>query len=211
MDTGRPDRVISGDAPRDVRRPHVESQLFAALARLIGTGRAPSDITVAQIAKEAGIGRATFYLYFDDREAFNVRLLEHLWEQLAEPLARLWSGVAAGGALIDEAVLHFLRVYRDLAPLATAADDAAASGGAVAAQVQARMAELIDATAAALDAGKQAGVIRPEAPSYETASVVVWMTERACFQVARTADDAQLERLAVALSLMSRRGVGVGD
>lgn len=209
MHDGEAKAAISGDAPRDVRRPHIEGQLIGAFTRLVAEGRSPAEVSVAQLARQAGIGRATFYLYFADRQAFNRRLVEFSSEQLAEPLERLWAAVTDDGPQADGAVLGFLRAYRDLGPLMTAVADAAATDPAIGQLVQQGMDEMIERTAAALEAGKASGAIEPEVPLQETAAVLVWMAERACYQVARTADEAELERLALALSFVSRRGVSV--
>lgn len=192
-----------------MRRPHIEAQLIGALTRLVAEGRSPAEISVAQLARQAGIGRATFYLYFADRQAFNRRLVEFTSEQLAGPLERLWAAVTDGGQQVDTAVLGFLRAYRDIGPLMTAVFDAAATDAAIGQLVQQSMDGLIAMTAAALEAGKASGAIEPDVPPHETAAVLVWMAERACYQVARNADDAELERLALALSFVSRRGVSV--
>ena len=208
VDPGETLAQISGDAPRDVRRPHVEAQLIAAMTKLINGGLAANDISISRLTGEAGIGRATFYLYFADRQAFNLRLADYLREKLMPALEQLWAAITAGGwDTADEAMLQFLRVYRDHGTIAQAVSDAAAVDPFVLSRMQDGMRTLIDLTAEAIDAGKQAHVIRADAPTYEAAAIVVWMAERACSQIAPSADDAQLDRLVLALRFLTRDGL----
>lgn len=203
--TGAPEPV-GGDAPRELRRPGVEAALFAALGRLIDRGEVPSDIPIGRLSREAGISRATFYLYFADRRAFNLRLVVHGWEVLAEPLQRLWDAVTSGERAIEAALFDLMRVYRDHGAVMTAVMDAGTTDPEVAGTIQTQIDALIDATTAALEQGQRAGTIRP-VPARETAAVLVWMAERACSQLGRSADDDRLRRLALAMAQLSRSGV----
>jgi TetR/AcrR family transcriptional regulator, ethionamide resistance regulator len=65
------------------------------------------------------------------------------------------------------------------------------------------MGEFVAATTAALELAQAGGLVRAELPAGETAAALSWMVERTCYQVARDADDAQLERLAQALSAIA--------
>ncbi|MCV7236016.1 TetR family transcriptional regulator [Mycobacterium branderi] len=56
--------AISGRAPRDERRPDVERRLFAAVDTLCADGTPFAEVSIARLVREAGLGRATFYLYF---------------------------------------------------------------------------------------------------------------------------------------------------
>lgn len=205
--TGR-ETPPGGDAPRDQRRPGVEAALFDALGRLIEQGAVPSEIPVGRLSREAGISRATFYLYFADKRAFNLRLVVHGWEVLAQPLQHLWGAVTSGERTVEAALYELMRVYRDNGAVMTAVMDAGTTDPAVAESIRTQMDALIDATAAALEQGQRAGTIR-DVPARETASLLVWMAERACSQLGRTDDDDRLRRLARAMSQLSRDGVVV--
>jgi AcrR family transcriptional regulator len=205
MDPAEALAQIPPETPRDVRRPHVEAQLIATMERLIATGFAPADISIGRLAREAGIGRATFYLYFPDRQAFNLRLVDYLREALTPALEQLWAAVTGGGwASADEAALTLLRTYRKHGPIAEAVSEAAAVDAVLAARLQEGMNGLIELTEKAIDAGKQANVIRREIPSAETAAILVWTAERMCSQLAPNADDDQLDRLVLALKFLTR-------
>lgn len=197
---------VAGDASRDQRRPHVEAKLFAALGRLIEQGDVPADIPIGRLSREAGISRATFYLYFADRRAFNLRLVSHGWEVLAQPLQDLWDAVTSGESTVEAALYELMRVYRDNGAVMTAVMDAGTGDAEVAESIQKQIDALIDATASALEQGQAAGTIR-DVPAHETASVLVWMAERACSQLGRTADDDRLRRLAQSMSQLVSRGV----
>lgn len=199
---------LAGDAPRDQRRPRVEAGLFAALGRLIEQGAVPSDVPIGRLSREAGISRATFYLYFADKRAFNLRLVVHGWELLAPPLQHLWEAVTSGERTVETALYELMRVYRDNWAVMTAVMDAGTTDPEVAESIRTQMDALIDATTTALEQGQQAGTIR-DVPARETASVLVWMAERACSQLGRASDDEKLHRLALAMSQLSRNGVVV--
>ncbi|MDV8002360.1 TetR/AcrR family transcriptional regulator [Rhodococcus sp. IEGM 1408] len=203
-----PETPPGGDAPRDQRRPGVEAALFAALGRLIEQGAVPSEIPVGRLSREAGISRATFYLYFADRRAFNLRLVLHGWELLTQPLQHLWEAVISGERTVEAALYELMRVYRDNAAVMAAVMDAGTTDPEVAESITTQMGALIDATTAALEHGQRAGTIR-DVPARETASVLVWMAERACSQLGSTADDDRLRRLARAMAQLSRDGVVV--
>lgn len=197
-----------GDAPREVRRPHVEAKLFAALGRLVDRGDVPTEIPIGRLSREAGISRATFYLYFADRREFNLRLVDHGWEVLAAPLQLLWDAVTSESRVVETALYELMRVYREHGALMTAVMDAGTTDAAVAERIQTQMDQLIDATTAALEQGQQAGTIHAVS-ARETAAILVWMTERTCSQLGRTADDDQLHRLALSMSQLCRGGVVV--
>lgn len=203
-----PATALGGDAPRDQRRPGVEAALFSALGRLMEQGAVPSDIPIGRLSREAGISRATFYLYFADRRAFNLRLVVHGWELLAQALQHLWEAVTSGGRTVESALYELMRVYRDNWAIMHAVMDAGATDSEVAESIRSRMDALIEATATALEQGQRAGTIR-DVPARETASVLVWMAERACSRLGRASDDDQLRRLARAMSQLSRGGVVV--
>ena len=63
---------------------HVEERLLAAIERLLQDGRKFGSLTVEQLAREAGIGRATFYLYFRDKGELVQRLMRRLTDEVAQ-------------------------------------------------------------------------------------------------------------------------------
>jgi AcrR family transcriptional regulator len=195
--------ALSGRAPRGERRPGVEASLIAAVERLLADGTPFADIGVGRLAKEAGISRATFYLYFPDRTQFVLRLADHLRDRIVEPLSLLWSGGAGDRTALETALRALVFDFREHGAAAAAVLETAATDPVIAARLQEAMDAFVAATTTALELGQAAGLVRSELPVAETAAALSWMVERTCYQVARDADDASLERLATALSAIA--------
>jgi AcrR family transcriptional regulator len=194
------DRVLDGRAPRSARRPGVEARLIAAVQRLTDSGRPFSSVSVAELVAEAGIGRATFYLYFADRTAFLLRLVDHARAQIAEPLDLVWGNPALDRNALGEVIRTVVaRFHRDAA-IISAVLEAAAVDDVVAARLDAEMQRFIATGSTVLAFAQAAGLIRPELRPPETAAALSWMIERVCYQVARQADDAALDAVSDALS-----------
>lgn len=62
----------------------VEDRLLLAIERLLGSGTSFSALTVDQLAREAGIGRATFYLHFKDKAQLVHRLMRKLTAEVVD-------------------------------------------------------------------------------------------------------------------------------
>jgi AcrR family transcriptional regulator len=199
--------VISGKAPRDERRPDVERRLFEAVSSLCADGTSFTEVSVSQLVREAGLGRATFYLYFADRSAFVLRLIDHTREQIAGPVSVLWGTVLEDRAALEAALLEFVTVFSSEYPLAAAVVDAAANDPAAKAKLDEGMQMFITESAKVLKKAQKRGLIRTDLPAYETASALVWMTERSCYQLARRTDRAALKRLAHTLAMIAWHGL----
>lgn len=52
---------------RRARRPSIEDRLLPAMERLFEQGQNFATITVEELAREAGVARATFYLHFKNK------------------------------------------------------------------------------------------------------------------------------------------------
>lgn len=69
------------------RRAATRERILAAAKRLLERGDSVAGLTVAQLAEEAEVSRATFYLHFPDKR--------HLVEALFETAIAEWNEVAA--------------------------------------------------------------------------------------------------------------------
>jgi len=54
-------------AKRQERREEIERQLLDATERLMAAGASFTELSVDRLATEAGISRASFYIYFEDK------------------------------------------------------------------------------------------------------------------------------------------------
>jgi TetR/AcrR family transcriptional regulator, ethionamide resistance regulator len=194
------EQVVDGRAPRSARRPLVEARLISAVERLTADGRSFSSVSVAELVAEAGIGRATFYLYFADRTAFLLRLVDHARAQIAEPLDVIWGDPGGDRAVLTSAMRAILHRFRDDAAVISAVLEAAAVDPLVAARLDDEMRGFIVTSTTALEAAQRTGAIRPELNPAETAAALTWMVERVSYQVARQLDAVALDARADALS-----------
>jgi AcrR family transcriptional regulator len=194
------DRLLDGRAPRSARRPGVEARLIAAVQRLTDSGRPFSSVSVAELVAEAGIGRATFYLYFADRTAFLLRLVDHARAQIAEPLDLVWGNPALDHGALTEVIRTVVARFHRHAAIISAVLEAAAVDDLVAARLDAEMQGFIATGTTVLAFAQAAGMIRPELRPPQTAAALSWMIERVCYQAVRQAQEAELEAIAETLS-----------
>lgn len=199
--------MISGKAPRDVRRPDVERRLFGAVSKLCADGTPFAEVSISQLVREAGLGRATFYLYFPDRSAFVLRLIDYIRERLAGPVSVLWGAALEDRETLEAAMLEFVNTFNSDYSLAAAVVDAAGTDPVAKSKLDEGMQLFISDSAKILKKAQKNGLIRADLPAYESASALVWMTERSCYQLARVRDPAALKRLAHTLAMISWHGL----
>jgi len=199
--------VISGKAPREERRPDVERRLIDAVSKLCGDGTPFAEVSISRLVREAGLGRATFYLYFPDRSAFVLRLSDYIRERLAGPVSVLWGAALEDRQTLESAMLDFVATYSSEYTLVAAVVEAGANDPAVKSRLEDGMQTFVSKSAEVLEAAKTNGVVTAELPAYESAAALVWMTERTCYQLGSTTDPDALERLAHTLATIAWRAL----
>src|ERR1700753_3382120 len=78
---------------RQQRREQMERRLLDATERLMSEGASFTELSVDRLGPEAGISRASFYIYFEDKAHLLRRLARQVMGDLAED-GQLWWGVA---------------------------------------------------------------------------------------------------------------------
>jgi AcrR family transcriptional regulator len=201
--------VPDARAPRSQRRPVVEARLIAAVEQLAADGAPFSEVSVARLVAAAGLGRATFYLYFPDRSSFLLRLADHARDVIAEPLARLWGDLGRGiDRTMLEAVLHdIVHRFHDHRTVISAVIEAASTDPVIASRLDEAMRTFIAACTCALETAQRDGSVRPGLACAETAAALSWMVERTCYQLARDAAADHLDRLALSLADIAWRAL----
>lgn len=83
-------------ANRQERREQIERLLLDATERLMADGASFTELSVDRLATEAGISRASFYVYFEDKGDLLRRLTGQVFDDLAAAAERWWGcrGVA---------------------------------------------------------------------------------------------------------------------
>ena len=80
-------------AKRQERREQIERRLLDATERLMRDGASFTELSVDRLSTEAGMSRANFYIYFEDKGDLLRRLASQVFGELADS-AELWWGVA---------------------------------------------------------------------------------------------------------------------
>jgi AcrR family transcriptional regulator len=170
-------------AKRQERREQIERQLLDATERLMAAGASFTELSVDRLATEAGISRASFYIYFEDKGHLLRSLTGQVFADLANAAERWWS-VAQRRDPTDvlAAMTGIVASYRRHQPLLVALNEMAGYDP----QVGATYREVLTAIAARLteviEDGQAGGAIRRDVSSAITASTLTWMVERACQQ-----------------------------
>src|ERR1044071_1389315 len=77
-------------AKRQERREQIERDLLSATERLMRDGTSFTELSVDRLATEAGISRASFYIYFEDKGYLLRRLASQVLGDLTASGERWW-------------------------------------------------------------------------------------------------------------------------
>lgn len=162
-------------------------------------GQSFTELSVDRLATEAGISRATFYIYFEDKRQLLLQLTGQVTAELGAAAA-IWFDVAdqATVELARRSVRQIIVVYRRHQAILTAMFELASYDPVVAEAHRALVHGVSEQAKAALDRAVDAGATGP-AHGWETSCALSWMIERTCHQMVRNsppeADDAIAEAL----------------
>lgn len=170
-------------AKRQERREQIERQLLDATERLMADGASFTELSVDRLATEAGISRASFYIYFEDKGHLLRRLTGQVFDDLAASAERWWS-VAHRRQPADAlaAMSGIVANYRRHQPLLVALNEMAAYDQLVGTTYREVLTAIAARLATVIEAGQADGSIRRDLPADTTASTLTWMVERACQQ-----------------------------
>ena len=178
-----PSTTRKPQATRQERREQIERRLLDATDRLMSDGASFTELSVDRLATEAGISRASFYIYFEDKGHLLRRLATQVFGDLTDAAHRWW----AVSARHDPADLHaamaaIIAAYRQHQPVLVALNELAAYDSAVGDTYRDLLAAVIEGFQAVIVEGQAAGAIRPQLRPDTTAGTLVWMVERTCHQ-----------------------------
>jgi TetR/AcrR family transcriptional regulator, ethionamide resistance regulator len=170
-------------AKRQERREQIERRLLDATERLMRDGASFTELSVDRLSSEAGISRASFYIYFEDKGDLLRRLAGQVFGDLADGAERWWS-VAWRHDPDDvrAAMADIIASYRRHQPVLVALNEMAAYDPLVAATYRDLLTGISGRLTQVIEDGQADGSIRRELPAGTAASVLSWMVERACQQ-----------------------------
>lgn len=186
---------------RQQRREEIERRLLDATERLMGEGTSFTELSVDRLATEAGMSRASFYIYFEDKGHLLRRLAGQVFGDLASGAERWWQ--VAGRRDPDDvhaAMNAIIASYRRHQPLLIALSEMAGYDPLVAATYRELLTGISGRVARVIEDGQVDGSIRRALPVAATASALTWMVERACQQNLPARDADYDSELATALT-----------
>jgi AcrR family transcriptional regulator len=168
---------------RQQRREQIERRLLDATERLMRDGASFTELSVDRLSGAAGISRASFYIYFEDKGHLLRRLANQVFADLAENADRWWR--AAGRhdpGDVRAAMDGIIASYRRHQPVLVALNEMAGYDPLVAATYRNLLTAVTGRMTRVIEEGQADGSIRPELPAATTANALTWMVERACQQ-----------------------------
>jgi TetR/AcrR family transcriptional regulator, ethionamide resistance regulator len=168
---------------RQQRREQMERRLLDATERLMGDGASFTELSVDRLSTEAGISRASFYIYFEDKGHLLRRLAGQVFGDLTSGAERWW-GVAGRHDPEDvrAAMAGIIESYRRHQPVLVALNEMAAYDPPTAETYRELLTAISHRMTRVIEDGQADGTIRRELPAATTASALTWMVERACQQ-----------------------------
>jgi AcrR family transcriptional regulator len=170
--------VLDKRRREDPRRQATERALLDAALSLLEEGVAFADLNPKRITERAGRTRPAFYAHFEDRRELLFALLEQAG---GEALSALGPFLAGDGPATKEEVVAsaraLLAAFAENATLVRAVVEAAGYDDAVAAYWSSIIDSIIAGSEQRL---RSEGLAADDA--HATATALVWMTERLCYQ-----------------------------
>jgi AcrR family transcriptional regulator len=187
------------DAPTE-KRQAIEVAVLTAMEELLGEGTPYAALSVERIARRAGISRTAFYFYFADKRELLMKLASALSDELYREADAWWSGAGDGPQQLTAAVAKIATLYRVHRPLVCAVVEVAAYDEVVGPFWRALVGRFVEASAQRIEteiaAGHADAALVPHAISFS----LVWMTERALYQMLVQDDPVCDEELVRALA-----------
>ena len=163
------------------KRAQVEAAVLAATEELLTEGFAFADLKIDRIANRAGISRTAFYFYFRDKRDLLMRLTQDIANVLYTEAEVWWSADGDPAEAMREGLSRIVAVYEAHGRLLRAIVEASTYDEPVGVFWRALVGRFVEATRRRIEREQESG----RAPSYDaeqTAFLLIWMTERSCYE-----------------------------
>lgn len=169
---------------RAERREAIGNRLFAIVERLLAEGAVFSEISVEQLITEADIARSTFYVYFEDKGALMIELMERVTKAVGDA-ANDWFHLppAATRADLRKALARLAAAYRQHGRMMSAVIEAAAYDPRVQEEYAAVMARRCEDMNRNFIPQQRDGYIRSDIDLAAVTPWLAWMFERGLNQL----------------------------
>ena len=171
------------ETTRQQRREQMERRLLDATERLMRDGASFTELSVDRLSSEAGISRASFYIYFEDKGHLLRRLAGQVFGDLSAGAQRWWS--VAGRHDPDDiraAMANIIAGFRRHQAVLIALNEMAAYDPVTAQTYRDLLTGISQRLTRVIEDGQADGSIRRALPAATTASALTWMVERVCQQ-----------------------------
>ena len=172
-------KAPASSAARRRTRDEVQEAVRSALVAMIAE-RPFKDVTVDELARQAGLSRTAFYFYYPDKDEVLKQAAEAVAAEVYAEADRWWHGEGPPEQLVREAIEGIMAVFSGHAGVLRAAVEATTYDPAFRAFYQALIQRFVDATVEHLRDELAAGRLRKLEPT-AAAEALVWMTERCAY------------------------------
>ncbi|MDX8153282.1 TetR/AcrR family transcriptional regulator [Patulibacter brassicae] len=191
----------SASEKRAIRHAAFRRRLLEGVEGRLNEGAVYSELTVEQIASDAGVSRSTFYLHFRDKS----HLLEEFFADVVGDItdaARGWWDLPpdAGYDDVHDAIRNMLVVCRPHAALMSAVTEAAGYEPALRAHLDALITEGAGEVEQHILHGQARGSVRAFPAPTSVAAWLAWTAERGMGKLLPNTDDAALAELSLGLT-----------
>ena len=182
-----------------------QAALLEATTELLEEGASFAALSVQAISERAGLGRTNFYFCFKDKRALLTRLAEDAAAELFARAEAWFDGQGDGAEELGRIVGPVVELWLRHGPVLSAVVQTASVDPEVRDLWRDLARRFEEATRRRIEREQAAGRAADVLPQ-ETASALVWMTERTCYQhVQQGGGDP--ERLAEALTRIWQRSL----
>jgi AcrR family transcriptional regulator len=196
-----PSITRTSQSSRARRREEIRDRLRAAVEELMAGGESYTELSVERIVKEAGLSRATFYVYFEDKGDLLRSLAEDFVERILHAAANWWELPAdATKQDLRTALSTIFDAYIPHKVVMAAVVEVAAYDAALRSLFGDLLARASSEVADHLAAGQAGGHVRGDLDPQRTAAWLTWMAERGLYQLVAPATPAAAARLLDALT-----------
>ena len=197
-------------SPRRRARPpagNVHGAVLSAGERLLAD-RSLDEVTVGDLAAEAGVSRASFYFYFESKQAVLAALLESVLAEVSVAASPWLERDRLDPAqALREAVGGSVAVWRRHGAVLRAAVESSRSVPEIGELWRTEIGKFIDAAAGQIERDRAAGAAPPDdLDPHALAASLIWMNERT-FYVMSMEDPAGDEQLIETIAAVWLRAV----
>ncbi len=161
-------------------------------------------LTIEELTRHLGISRATFYVYFEDKNDLLGAMVEAFVDEFLDAAARWWSlGSGLGRQDLRAAMSAIADVYLRHQFVMAAFVEVATYDAALRESFRELVARSVSSTADHIATGQQQRFIDPSLDPQPTAEWLTWMAERGMYQLVAGASRADVERLVDALTAIT--------